>query len=490
MVIIKMFSKIKYVALAALMVTSLTVNADYTAKIFIEEISLKGLTPPPTPGVDGDTTEQTGGESGQLTYTVSRTSGYNHSQFNVEIKSNSYDCFSVTPPPAIGSSVEYCGVGYPYNNNLYIKYAPPGIHTFEVKALNEYGGVAVKSYSFNIEILPIADDKTSDGDLSFGFYKKIINQGEEFSVAINSSTFDCFEINIITNGAGNVESGCSVTYPYSASVYLNDYGLLDAGEVQLEISGYNLGDELNAKKYPFYVTVNEEPAGPVVPVLDDFVMQSGQPYVNNSFLSSYFGQSVVVDNYFAFYAGKSKEYKLDIPSIGYSTDWVTISNYSDDVTEYAVVNPVNSHFDTTTDVVFSLRNEAEVVSNTKQFELWSTSIDEVEFQLCLSNGSGCNMFPAQSMAIWAGGSGTSASVTFKGDNVDCMTISSINDPNYITPVRKCYYNGGQDVSALFYLEYPNHDPVNQTPKFYTYNFIAENEVQTLNYTYTVEIYYD
>lgn len=54
----------------------LSTNAEYTAKIFIVGLSVKSnITNSPAIIEDGDETIQEGGQSGELTFTVSRTSG-------------------------------------------------------------------------------------------------------------------------------------------------------------------------------------------------------------------------------------------------------------------------------------------------------------------------------------------------------------------------------------------------------------------------------
>jgi hypothetical protein len=237
----EMFSNLKYVLFSTLLVSSLNVNAE-------------------------DTSEQKGGILGDFTYTVSRTSGYNHSQFMLTMESNKYDCFSIIQEKILGSSpAEYCNVGYPFIENLNINNTKPGIYKFEVRAFNEYGGDTLKSYSFNIEILPIADDVRSDSDLSFGYYKKIINQGEVFSVNINSSQFECFKINALTNNYGTVESVCPINgYPYSTTIDLSNISNDFSGNFELEVVGYDIGKESKIKSYPFDMIIEKSNFTPVL----------------------------------------------------------------------------------------------------------------------------------------------------------------------------------------------------------------------------------
>jgi hypothetical protein len=155
----KNVSKFKNFLFTFLILSSLNVNADYTARFFVDGVTLKNLTPPV---IGGDATEQTGGEAGHLTYTVSRTSGNNQEEFLLTVTSNEYNCLRITPPSSRGSYYDYCDIILPLTDDLFLYGADPGIYTFEVSPFNDLDGVGQKKYSFNVEVLPsqIPPDET------------------------------------------------------------------------------------------------------------------------------------------------------------------------------------------------------------------------------------------------------------------------------------------------------------------------------------------
>lgn len=483
-------SRIKYFMFAFLMTFSLISSAEYTVKVFIDGLSVNTTNTPVVE--DGDPTEQNGGEAGELTFTVSRTSGYNHNSYILTITSNAYNCFSITQETVLGRfPYEYCNETYPYVENLDLSTTLPGIYTFEVQALDEYGGAAIKSYTFNLEILEIQYDDASDSELSFGYYRKVIEQGGDFSVNINSSTFNCYEINILTDNWGTLESGCpSAGFHYATTVDLS-WDFPDFfGNLELEVVGYNIDETtweiVDRKSYPFNVTVNEVEQ---IPTISSFNLEFGIPAEYITFTSEFYGDSKSIGNYIIFFAGKTKEYKLDVPSIGYSSGWLNISNYSPSVTEYGFGDPIPTSAGGSHNAIFSVRNGSNIETNNRTLNFGSTAISNLNFNLCNADTTTCY---GQSMAIWAGGSGDVASITFSADNTDCMRIQSDDDPEFNIPQTKCYYNGGSDRFAVFYTTYPNHDPIGQTSKVYNYNYRATNEFtgQVINGVFPVTIYYD
>lgn len=465
----------------AMMSVSCNVSAEYFAKVFIDGFSISNS----NGGSDGDDTEQNGGEDGELTFTVSRTTGYNHTPFYFTLTSNSYECFTLSNE-YYGEYTD-CGVSTPLTENLWMDDAPPGVYTFTVTAEDEMYGTALKTYSFSITILPINDDEGSDDDLSFGYYKKIITQGENFTLSISSSTFECHRVELLNDGYGTVTSGCGVTYPTSMVIYAGeDFNEL-TGTLNFVVTGYNLNDdweEEDNKSYPFSVTVNPSTAAEK-PVLNSFGLEGGEPRFYHTFNSPFYGDSYYYHNNVIINASKTREYKLDVPSIGFTTGWQT-TTYDDSSNEIPVSIPIP--YSDAYDVTVTLRNEEETVSNTRQLHMLPSLIEEPSIKLCAMDASHCSNY-GNSMAIWAGGEGDYGSLTFSANNTDCITIQSSDDPDYSIPIQRCFgMSGGRN--ATFNLFFPNHDPVGRTSKNYTYNFTSVNyitgEEGTRSFTVTIE----
>lgn len=487
--------KFKYLLFIIFLLLSMNANAEYTAKIFIDGLSLSNSenSGGNSAEEDGDPTDQNGGVVGELTYTVSRTSGYNHNEFILTITSNNYNCFSLSN--SFTGDVESCDNESNHRETLWFDTAQPGVYTFILEGKNSAGGTPEVSYNFNIEILPIDSEDSSDSELSFGYHRKVIDQGGIFSVNINSSTFDCFQINILNEGYGSWESNCfNGVLPYATTIDLSNALPDFNGILNLEIVGYNIDqntwEESDHKNYPFSVTVNE---GSQMPVISDFDLEFGYPSEYITYTSPIYGDSRGINNYFIFFAGKSREYKLDIPSIGYTTGWLNIRSYSSSISQYDVGDPIIAPFGGNHDVIVTVRNGQNIDTMTKNIYLGATGIGNINFSLCNSDTSNCY---GQSMAISAGGIGDAASITFSADNTDCITIQSNDDPDYNIAQNKCTYTNGVDIFvdryAVFFVNYPNHDPIGQSSKVYNYNYsaISNQSGEVVNGVLPVTIYYD
>ncbi len=489
-VIMKQISKIKYFVFAFLMSFTLIASAEYTVKVFIDGLSVNSAVNP-VPETDGDPTEQTGGDS-EFTFKVSRTTGYNHNSFIFIAESNYHNCFRIINEATFGPTpYEYCDIEqYPYEVTLETHDAAPGIYNFQVETMAAYEGVSIKTYNFTIEILAVDPDPKSDSDLTFGYHKKVITQGEQFTVSVNSSTFECYKLNILNDNYGAYDTICRDNGFPSISLVNLEWDFPDfVGVLQLEIEGYNLDvngiNEIDNKKYPFSVTVNESTADPL---LSDFKMEFNQPIEYNTFNSPVYGRSKYYQNNLMIFASKTSEVKADINSLGYTTGWKSI-NYAFGGNEIPL--EIEAPADGFYEVTVSARHNGKVVSQNKTLYVAGNQIKDFELDFCSYSAVNCGDY-IDSLAIRAGNGGTSGSITFMASNTDCISVQSNDDPNYNTAVEKCWGNGGADVYAVFDMEFPDHDPTNLTPKDYTYNFKAINWGTGEEYTetFTVNIYYD
>lgn len=479
---------IKLLTISILITSSLYVNAEYTAKIFLEGISMKNeVSNPPEIIKDGDETVKNGGEDGELKFKVSRTSGYNHNKFILTVESNSYNCFKLEYPDIYNYETEDCydSNSYPIDIELETYDFPVGVSNLKISGTDDYNGVKIKSYDFSVELLPIDNDSKSDSDLSFGYYRKVVDQGSSFSYSIKESTFDCYRINVMIPNYGyyEIDGSCSnETEIYGVvDLYGDLYNLI--GEVEFSIEGFNedpINYEKDNKFYPFIVTINEVPE---LPEIEGISLHTGS--LNYSFGNdyNYFGKSFVTSNHFEFYAGKSKEYKVEVPSLGFSTGWLNINYYSDSVTEYGVGDSIKSKFGGVTDLTITVRNGVNTASKNESFNLNPTGIKNVQFQMCSSGGWNCEDYPDQKMIIESHRTEAYPSLTFRADNTDCMRLQSFDDPEYNTPKTKCYYNGSEERNANFNLMLPNHDPAEGQSKVYTYNYEA---IQYKSDEFTIE----
>lgn len=489
----KQISKIKYFVFAFLMGFSLIASAEYTVKVFIDGLSVNSaVNPGPGNETDGDPTEQTGGDS-DFSFSISRTTGYNHNPFIFTAESNNYNCFRIINDPTFGTTpYEFCDIEeYPYSYDLNTQDAAPGIYNFQVETISAYEGVAIKTYNFTIEILAVEPDSKSDGDLTFGYHKKVINQGDTFTVSIMSSTFDCYRLNVLNDDFGTYQTMCkNNTGLPSISLVETGWDFPDfVGVLNLEIEGYNIDVNTEAetghKIYPFSVTVNEFTEDPI---LSDFKMEFNQPIEYNTFNSPVYGISKYYQNNLMIFASKTSEVKADINSLGYTTGWKSI-NYAFGGNEIPL--EIEAPADGFYEVTVSARHNGKVVSQNKTLYVAGNQIKDFELDFCSYSAVNCGDY-IDSLAIRAGNGGTSGSITFMASNTDCISVQSNDDPNYNTAVKKCWGNGGADVYAVFDMEFPDHDPTNLTPKDYTYNFKAINWGTGEEYTdtFTVNIYYD
>lgn len=482
----KILKNIKLFTFAILISSSLFANADYTAKIFIDGLSMKSEKVEYPDIIDGDITEQLGGVEGEFTFKISRTSGYNHNSFILTVLSKTNECFKINNEFFFGEfPSSYCYRDLPDEINIDVTDKPAGIYNFVITTHDDSESPTINSYNFTIEVLAIDSDIKSDGDLTFGYFGKVINQGTSFSLNITNSTFGCYKIKLLTNNYGYVDGDCPTSgYPVSRVIELsNDLAEEEyTGVLDFVIEGYNndpiTWDEIDNKIYPFSIKVN--PKG-LKPSFYNWKVEFNAPAIINSFNSPFFGFSNYSVNNLLILVNNTKEIKVDIIENNFTTGW-TDANGSENVRNIIVQE------NGTYTVKVSIKNGSEIVTETKSLYLAGNAINNFNFKFCYSGGYTCP-FVTNSMAIWEGGTGDYASITFSGNNIDCVTIQSNDDPNYNTPIEKCW---GTNNNAVFELYFENHDPINKTSKNYTYNFSAYNYEtdEEIVIPYTVNIYYD
>lgn len=244
--------------LFTILLISFSISADYMARFYLFDIDFKNN----VAVVDGNITEQPGGESGEIEFVISRTSGYNHNSFNLIVNSNSYNCFKLETPPNVEIYLERCNVSsYPIISTIDVETLAPGVYNLQLIVSDNYGSPALKTYNFSFEIIAVPADITSDSQLSFGYYRSEVKQGEDFSISIIDSTFECYRINLITEGYGDIETNCTTDFPKSKTINISSYLPTYTGNVQLSVEGFNAEpvtlQEIDNRIYPF--TVNLTP---------------------------------------------------------------------------------------------------------------------------------------------------------------------------------------------------------------------------------------
>jgi hypothetical protein len=457
-------SKFKNFLLAGLMGLSLSSNADYTVKMFVDGVKLTNATAPVI-GEDGDLTDQSGGDAGAFTYTVSAKSGYNHSSFILNVTSNESSCYSITQATIIGSSpVEYCGGAFPHSTNLNVSTALPGVYNFVLKALDSSGGAVVKTYNFNIEILEMP--VYGDDRLKYSFHKKIINDGESFSLTILSSSYECFDI-INNDTWTNIRTSCagSASLPYVTTISSITDMTATNGGLNLQIYGYSPSVSPFGNYYRLTVALND---GEQTPIIGGVELTMGTPASGTGFSSPFYGTSDRYENWYDYSIAKAHQYKIDVPSSGYSTGWLDVDYYSTVIKQYYQIGIMESITSGSQEVIISGKHGSNIVSMSQNINLAPSVINSVQFNLCNPAVSTCY---GNGKTITAGGSGYIGSLTFKANNTDCMSIQSNEDPAYAVAVTKCH-NDGMTPNAIFSVNYPNHDAVGKTAKVYNYNYKA------------------
>lgn len=251
---------LKVIFVLSTILISFSISAEYTARFYLFDLAFKNNV---VNVVEGDTTPQPGGGAEEIDFVISRTSGYNHDTFSLIVNYNNYNCFSIVTPPNVEIYIERCNVSsFPSVSNIDVSTLVPGVYNFQLIVSDTWGYPALKTYNFSFEILAVPSDNSSDEQLSFGYHKKEIEYREEFSISIIDSTFECYRINIITEGYGRIESNCTTEYPQSKTIDTSIYLPAYTGIVEFSVEGFNTDpvtlEKIDLKVYPFKVNVRPE----------------------------------------------------------------------------------------------------------------------------------------------------------------------------------------------------------------------------------------
>lgn len=473
-------------------------QAEYTAKIFIEGVSMGtgggtggGSTLPPS-----NPTEQTQGDSDFLVK-LSRTTAYQGEPVSFIVESNSEDCFYVEFNNIYASNgylMESCmtwGDSLPFSREITSSLSL-GVNTitfYQYPTLGD-GSPATRTETITLNVLTPPEEANSDGNLKYSVSRRSVPVEEEVFINFYDNTYECVGLKHIESGdlidwgyCGN-QSDYIIFKPewYLAPIYQSGTQNFALIGYQQDINGEPIAGTIT--EYPFALNIISEPTPPFI--TEDTYLENHQPF--DTFDAIYLGSSEFAENIIVFGL-----FNADTISVSDTNGYIipVSKNVSSDG-EIPVA--IKSNVSTTVEIAATATNENG--STTEYFDYFMNKnvIDEIDIKWCryqATNGSDCDVFQTGSdgsAAIWAGGTGGHYSFVFRADNAECVTLSSPNDPDYATPVTRCYYDNN---SAMFDVSYPNHDPVGRSDKFYNYQLRATNsngEDFTKNFSF--KIYYD
>ncbi len=473
-------------------------QAEYTVKVFIEGVSMgtgggtgNDSTLPPS-----DPTEQTQGDSNFLVK-LSRTTAYQGEPVYLTVEANSEDCFYAEYSNSISSNIfltNSCiswGEPLPFSRSINSSLVL-GINTitvYQVPTLGN-GDTPLRTETLTLNVLTPPEEENSDGNLKYTVSRRSLPVAEDVFINFYENTYDCV-------GLKHIESGQLIDWGYCGSQ--DDYisfspewaldTMYQSGTQNFALIGYQgdgNGDPIEGTitEYPFALNIIPEATPPVI--TDDTYLEINTPI--DTFDSVFFGPSTFAINRVVFGL-------INADTIAVSDD----NGYIVNVSQNSIgdgQNPfeIQSYVSTTVDLIASATNENGTTTRNFSYFMNRTSIDEIDIKWCryqAEEGADCDVYEEGSQgsaAIWDGGTGDSFSFTFRSDNAECVTVSSSNDPNYTTPVTRCYYD---NPSANFDVSYPNHDPVGRSEIIYNYQIRATNsngEDFTKNFSF--KVYYD
>ncbi len=468
-------------------------QADYTAKIFVEGVSLNSNTGQSLP--PSDPTEQVKGDANFLVK-LSRTSAYQGEIVNLIVESNSEDCVYIEEDVTKNIITDFCsswGTPLPFTANL-MNELKQGNNLFNVYQVESLYSTPIRTETFNINVLIPQDNSNSDNNLKYNVSRTDVPliDYESFYVNFYDNTYDCVDFKHINSG-NIISSYCersndqfSLT-PYSQLDPIYQLGRQDFALVAYDQDGGEQAIPESIKEYPFSVNIITTDTSNLPVITDDTYIEEGYQFY--TFDSLYLGASTFSINNIIF--GLINTETISVSDIdGYTSGTKNVN--SDGETPLKVRSTDSNYFD----LIATATNENGSTTKTFNYYLNKTIIDDISIKWCFDysheDPNTCDYFPQSgnqgSMAIWNGGTGDSATLTFKADNAECVTISSSNDSNYTTPVTRCYYD---DSSSIFYFSYPNHDPVGQTQKVYNYQIRATNsDGEDFTKNFSMRIYYD
>ncbi len=492
----------KKIGLAFLLMSILgTTQAEYTAKIFIDGVSMgtgggngggsgSGSNLPPS-----DPTEQTQGDSNFLVK-LSRTTAYQGEPVFLTTQNNSEDCYyaqytniNATNANIIESCVSW-GDSLPFSweitSNLEL-----GVNTINVYQVPTIGNgdTPIKTETLTINVLTPPEEANSDGNLKYTVSRRSLPVAEDVFINFYDNTYDCV-------GLKHIESNQLVDWGYCGTqadyMYFSPEWALDqmyqSGTQNFAVIGYQAdgnGDPIDGTitEYPFSLDIIPEATPPVI--TEDTYLENRNPF--DTFDGVYLGSSTFGENIIVF--GLLNADDISVSDVnGYISGSKSVNGGGE------VPLRVNSTVSTTVDLTATATNQNGTTTKDFSYFMNKTTIDEIDIKWCrfqAMDGADCDVYQEGlngSAAIWDGGSGDDFSFVFRVDNAECVTLSSTNDPNYMTPITRCYYDNN---SSMFDVSYPNHDPVGRTQKIYNYQLRATNsDGEDFTENFSFRIYYD